>query len=115
MEGINFSVVVIVVSVTLVVVLIVLFALYLHREKKREGITYEKAISIINEYIAEHYGDKRGAKKKFCEDYDINYRTLTRAINPDNPIETPNLVADTLNQIGFDVKLENKTMYLRKS
>ena len=115
MDAIDSSVVIIVVSVTLVVVLIVLFALYLHREKKREGITYEKAISIINEFIVDHYGDKRGAKKKFCEDYDLNYRTLTRAINPENPIETPNLVADTLNRIGFDVKLMNKTMYLRKS
>lgn len=114
LEGINFSVVIIVVSVTLVVVLIVLFALYLHREKQREGITYEKAIAIINDYIKEHYGEKRGAKRKFCDDFEINYRTLTRAINPENYIETPNLVADTLNRIGYDVKLMNKTMYLKK-
>ncbi len=110
----NFTVIIIVVSVALVVVLIVLFALYLYREKKREGITYEKAIAIINEYIDEHYGDQRGPKKAFCEEHGINYRTLTRAINLENPIKTPELVADTLNKIGFDVSLENKSIYLRK-
>ncbi len=106
--------IIIVVSVALVVVLIVLFALYLYREKKREGISYEKAIAIINEYIDEHHGDQRGPKKAFCEEHNINYRTLTRAINMENPIKTPELVADTLNKIGFDVSLENKSIYLRK-
>ena len=60
--------IILIVSVALVVVLMVLFALYLYREKKREGISYERAVSMINEHIAEHYGDKRGAKKQFCED-----------------------------------------------
>lgn len=114
MEGID-NASVIVVSVALVVILVVLFAIYLHREKSREGISYERAIAIINQYIAEHYGDKRGAKKQFCEEFDINYRTLTRAINEENYIEAPKLVAETLNRIGFDVSLENKAIYMRKS
>lgn len=111
----NYNDIMLIASVSLVVILIVLFAIYLYREKKREGISYERAIGIINEYIIEHYGDKRGAKKKFCDDFEINYRTLTRAINTDNPIETPNLVADTLNKIGYDIKLVNKSMYLKKN
>jgi len=111
----NIAVIILIVSVALVVVLMVLFALHLHREKKREGISYQRAIAIINDHIAETYGDKRGAKKQFCEDEDINYRNLTRAINTDNPTKMPDLVADTLNKIGFEVSLENKSIYLKKS
>ena len=110
----NLTVIILVVSVALVVILIVLFALYLHREKKKEGISYQRAITIINDFIIEKYGDKRGAKKQFCEDYEINYRNLTRAINLDNPTKMPDLVAETLNKIGFEVSLENKTIYLKK-
>lgn len=109
----NFTVIIIVVSVALVVVLIVLFALYLYREKKREGITYEKAIAIINEHIEEHHGGERGPKRAFCEKHGINYKSLTRAINLENPKKMPELVEDTLKKIDFDVVLENKSTYFR--
>lgn len=114
MEQGIYTEIMIIASVSLVVILIVLFAIYLYREKKREGISYERAAGIINEYIIENYGEKRGAKKKFCEDHDLNYRTLTRAINTENPMETPKLVAETLKKIGYNIELVNRSMYLRK-
>ena len=110
------SVIIILISAALVTVLIVLFALYIYREKRREGITYERAITIINDHIKEQDPDmKRGAKKKFCEDMGIeNHKTFTQAINPNNPLEAPKLVAETLNKMGYNVVFVNKSMYLSK-
>lgn len=102
-------------SVSLITLLVILFGWYLYREKKRAGINYDRAIATINEYITEHYGDKRGAKKKFCDDHGLsNHKSFIQAINPNNPIETPKIVAEALNKIGYDVELINKSIYLRK-
>ena len=112
----NIPVIIIFISAALVAVLIVLFALYIYREKRREGITYERAIAMINDHSKAQYPDmKRGAKKKFCEDMEIeNHKTLIQAINPNNPLEAPKLVAETLNKMGYPVVFVNKSMYLRK-
>ena len=98
-----------------ITIIIVLFGIHLYLNKKREGINYKLAIITINQYIVEQYGDRRGAKKKFCEDHDIvNHKSFIQAINPDSPIETPKIVANALNMIGVDVVLVNQSIYKKK-
>ncbi len=103
------------VAAGIITLLVVLFGVYLYVDKKRSGINYKRAIATINDFIIEQYGDKRGVKKKFCEEYGIqNHKSFIQAINPDSPIETPKIVAEALNKIGYDVVLENQSIYKRK-
>ena len=95
--------------------LVILFGLYLYRDKKKAGINYKLAITTINEFIVEKYGDKRGSKKKFCEEYGIqNHKSFIQAINVDSSIETPKIVAEALNKIGYEVELVNQSIYKKK-
>ena len=103
------------VAAAVITVLVILFGLYLYTEKKKSGINYKRAIATINEFIVEQYGDRRGSKKKFCEEHGIqNHKSFIQAINPDSPIETPKIVAEALNKIGYEVELVNQSIYIRK-
>ncbi len=100
----------------IITILVVLFGLYLYYDKKRAGINYRRAITTINEFIVERYGDRRGSKKKFCEEYGIpNHKSFIQAINPDSKIETPKIVAEALNKIGHEVELVNESIYKNKA
>jgi hypothetical protein len=103
------------VAAGVIAILVFLFGFYIYHGKKKAGINYKLAISTINNFIIEEYGDKRGAKKKFCEEHDIrNHKSFIQAINPDSPIETPKIVAEALNKIGLEVELVNESIYKKK-